>query len=383
MTLQNKASSERIFFLHALRGVAAVVVMLYHLGIKFWTTHDVLQAAFPWMTTGLNDAAFWLEGINAACGRMNLDLGCFGVALFFLISGFVISLSLEKQNSVSFFITRVFRIYPLYLVGLALTMLSIFGYVMYVGGAYPYTIADFLKQGSLLGDWFWLPSIDGIVWTLQVEFKFYVLICVVHALQKLNSARALLATAAGMCLFNILTSNRYDLLLQTSAIRYRIVYILASSFTYLIYMFMGVCFYNFYKKYWDMKKTVVSVVSLYVMYITALTNGVYTGINNIYLTSYTLALLLFTGCYMMQDHIRSNRVFQLLGDISYPLYVVHGVNGYIFMSLLDMAGVDPYVSVAVTAALSVLLAYVLHHLVELPTNRFGKRLAAKTRKTQC
>ena len=351
--------------------------MVYHLALKFWTTHDALAVSFPWMAGELHDAAFWLEGIGAACARMNLDLGCFGVALFFLISGFVISLSLEKQNSVSFLVARVFRIYPLYLVGLALTMLSIFAFTQYLGLEYSYTIVDYLKQGSLLGDWFWLPSIDGIVWTLEVELKFYLLICVIHAMRRLNSARALLATAAGMCLFNILVSNRYGLLLQTSIIRYRIVYILAMSFVYLIYMFIGVCFYNFYKKYWDLKKTIVAVVSLYLLYIAALLNGVDTGINNIYLTSYTLALLLFAGCYAMQERIRYNRLFQFFGDISYPLYVVHGVNGYILMSVLDMVGVDPYVSVAVTMGLSILLAYVLHRLVELPSNMFGKKIAKK------
>lgn len=375
--MQSNAGSGRIFFLQALRGAAAVIVMVYHLALKFWTTHDALAVSFPWMAGELHDAAFWLEGIGAACARMNLDLGCFGVALFFLISGFVISLSLEKQNSVSFLVARVFRIYPLYLVGLALTMLSIFAFTQYLGLEYSYTIVDYLKQGSLLGDWFWLPSIDGIVWTLEVELKFYLLICVIHAMRRLNSARALLATAAGMCLFNILVSNRYGLLLQTSIIRYRIVYILAMSFVYLIYMFIGVCFYNFYKKYWDLKKTIVAVVSLYLLYIAALLNGVDTGINNIYLTSYTLALLLFAGCYAMQERIRYNRLFQFFGDISYPLYVVHGVNGYILMSVLDMVGVDPYVSVAVTMGLSILLAYVLHRLVELPSNIFGKKIAKK------
>lgn len=79
----------------------------------------------------------------------------------------------------------------------------------------------------------------------------------------------------------------------------------------------------------------------------------------------------------MQERIRYNRLFQFFGDISYPLYVVHGVNGYILMSVLDMVGVDPYVSVAVTMGLSILLAYVLHRLVELPSNMFGKKVAKK------
>ena len=98
--MQSNAGSGRIFFLQALRGAAAVIVMVYHLALKFWTTHDALAVSFPWMAGELHDAAFWLEGIGAACARMNLDLGCFGVALFFLISGFVISLSLDAEDPV-------------------------------------------------------------------------------------------------------------------------------------------------------------------------------------------------------------------------------------------------------------------------------------------
>src|SRR6186713_1339102 len=45
------------------------------------------------------------------------QFGVFGVTLFFLCSGFVIPVSLEKSHSLKkFWINRVFRLYPLYLV---------------------------------------------------------------------------------------------------------------------------------------------------------------------------------------------------------------------------------------------------------------------------
>lgn len=45
--MQSNAGSGRIFFLQALRGAAAVIVMVYHLALKFWTTHDALAVSFP------------------------------------------------------------------------------------------------------------------------------------------------------------------------------------------------------------------------------------------------------------------------------------------------------------------------------------------------
>ncbi|MCQ4062259.1 acyltransferase, partial [Klebsiella pneumoniae] len=43
--------------------------------------------------------------------------GAFGVALFFLISGFVIPFSFVKATWLSFLVGRFFRIFPLYAVG--------------------------------------------------------------------------------------------------------------------------------------------------------------------------------------------------------------------------------------------------------------------------
>src|SRR6202008_5163516 len=45
-----------------------------------------------------------------------LDLGQYGVFVFFLVSGYIVPASLERKGSVrSFWISRAFRLYPMYL----------------------------------------------------------------------------------------------------------------------------------------------------------------------------------------------------------------------------------------------------------------------------
>jgi peptidoglycan/LPS O-acetylase OafA/YrhL len=95
----------RIDFLDVVRGIAAVSVLIAHSSEIF----------FP------QSAEFWNNYLN---------LGQVGVVSFFLVSGFVIPFSLEKSNSLyAFLISRVFRIYPLYLfvmlVGFLLLVLKI------------------------------------------------------------------------------------------------------------------------------------------------------------------------------------------------------------------------------------------------------------------
>ena len=48
-----------------------------------------------------------------------LNWGPFGVALFFVISGFVIPFSFETYGRLDFIVARFFRIYPTYLTGLS------------------------------------------------------------------------------------------------------------------------------------------------------------------------------------------------------------------------------------------------------------------------
>ena len=76
----------RLVELDALRGIAAVVVVLYHL--TYW--NDAAgQAPF---------SVFW---------------GHYGVELFFIISGFVIFMTLAQARDLrAFAVSRVARLYP-------------------------------------------------------------------------------------------------------------------------------------------------------------------------------------------------------------------------------------------------------------------------------
>ncbi|HEY2673131.1 MAG TPA: acyltransferase family protein, partial [Rugosimonospora sp.] len=85
--------TRRIEFLEAVRGSAATLVVLQHLladefpAYQRWTYHHV-------------------------------DLGRIGVVAFFLVSGYVIPLSLTGQTLRTFATRRFFRLYPSYWVAL-------------------------------------------------------------------------------------------------------------------------------------------------------------------------------------------------------------------------------------------------------------------------
>jgi len=146
------AGGRRLAWLDALRGIAALCVVFDHLGLHVLQSSRI--AVFHWV-----------------------DTGKFGVFVFFLISGYIVPASLERKGSVrAFWVSRVCRLYPLYLVALAgavalwaVGLGSLRGTARHPGTA---AIGHLLMLSNLLGG----PNAIVVIWTLSYEMAFYVLL---------------------------------------------------------------------------------------------------------------------------------------------------------------------------------------------------------------
>jgi peptidoglycan/LPS O-acetylase OafA/YrhL len=143
-----KKGINRLRELDALRGLAAVLVVLFHLTMGRVEYNSILK------------------------------LGTTGVDLFFIISGFVIFMSLEKKpTGIRFIINRVSRLYPAY--WFSVTFSSIVFLVMYNNGVY-YDDFGIKYLGNLTMFQFYLDfphrilDIEGVYWTLIIEMIFYI-----------------------------------------------------------------------------------------------------------------------------------------------------------------------------------------------------------------
>jgi peptidoglycan/LPS O-acetylase OafA/YrhL len=146
--------AQRLHFLDALRGLAALAVVAAH-----------IQAQ-------LTDPT----GAGIAPTRY-FSAGQFGVVLFFLVSGFVIPMTLERGGSLrAFWVKRAFRLYPLYWASLALAL------ALGAAGRFPLlptylahparaTLANLTMAPILLA----APPAIVVYWTLAYELLFYAL----------------------------------------------------------------------------------------------------------------------------------------------------------------------------------------------------------------
>jgi peptidoglycan/LPS O-acetylase OafA/YrhL len=91
---------------------------------------------------------------------------------------------------------------------------------------------------------------------------------------------------------------------------------------------------------------------------------------------YFWGLILFAGVYFVRDKVTLTRPFRFLADISYSLYLIHALVGYVTIRLLTGVGLPYLASFAVALALVIALATAMHTYVEAPLIVLGKRLSA-------
>ena len=163
---------QRLISIDALRGVAALGVVLYHTNA----------------TPGVDRRLWFGDGIDAA-----MLFGKYGVWLFFVISGFCIHLQWVRSTMVpgaaplgfgEFWKRRIRRLYPPYLVTLAFYI-----WLRHNTGELPLTALSAWKVGLHM---FMLQNLDtralstmnNVYWTLAVEEQLYLLYFVFLALRR-------------------------------------------------------------------------------------------------------------------------------------------------------------------------------------------------------
>ena len=97
------------------------------------------------------------------------------MAVFFLISGFVIPLSLEGTTVDGYLLKRFLRIFPPYWVALAICLEALFISGAFWSKTHWFTAVDYISNTFLVANLFARPDNISVGWTLQIEIKFYLL----------------------------------------------------------------------------------------------------------------------------------------------------------------------------------------------------------------
>ncbi len=173
-----------------LRTVAIFWVALYHYAV-FWSPAGAGLNLLPY-----GDALAWIPFAK---------VGYLGVYLFFIVSGFVITLSLQRsQGLLHFAKLRAIRLWPTLLIcgSLTFAITTLFGPPDLVRGPLEYLISlTFIPPphlGKVIGvsnlEW-----LDGAYWSLWTEVRFYIIVGVFYAM----SPTRFLGLWAGFAIYSV------------------------------------------------------------------------------------------------------------------------------------------------------------------------------------
>ncbi len=356
-------SNSRLDFANSLRGIACVIVLIAHYVMVF----DYVKgeyAGFPALP--ISPYPHWFP---AALNVLGLNWGAFGVAVFFLISGIVIPNSITSFSGsafgrLGFILNRVFRLYPTYAVGLALTVLAIYVSAHHAHGHLDYALEDVALNASFFRDWSSAAPIGGVVWSLEVEAKFYLFILVFwNPLSRGRVYPMVLVALAALAVIPLHSQAPTGWTPPANFVWF---------FKYLTFMAAGMLFNLHYRGKLPTEKLFIGSLLLVGIFVYA---SAMEGFPIEFYLAYLAAYALFATLYLFIPAWTGGRVVRFLADISYPLYAMHASFGYVGMRLMLERGVPIFGALVIQTALSISIAWVIHRAIELPTHLIGKKIS--------
>lgn len=368
---------KKIEFANTLRGIAAISVLIAHYFGVFWTSPPTVAALTnaPMLTFQEMPIPSYISVIQLV-NYFNFNYGAFGVGLFFLVSGFVIPISLERKGMLDFVVNRVLRIFPTYFVGFGVTLLALLLSCYYFDARWLYTRDEvFIHFIPGLRDLFWSRSIDGIVWTLEVELKFYIICAVCIVLFRRGSLWVFLlpAIVAAFGLYAAAVLPQYG---QTNAWLYIKLLTFIYPAKFIVFMFVGVALYYYHSSKMSLLQASVTVLICFGLFLVMWRNGPEANTASL-VYSYAMALVFFVIAMIWPTLFHANRITDFLANISYPLYVIHGVMGYVMLRILMDLYVAPLVALALVVVLALSISWGIHTCVERPSQRLAKLLVVR------
>lgn len=335
--------TRRIVELDALRGLAAIAVVGFH----FTTRYEDLFGH----TTALPASISW---------------GHYGVDLFFMLSGFVILMSLERTtSSLQFAWGRLTRLYPAYWIAAFIT----FVVVSCVGlPGQEVTLWDALLNVTMVQALLGGEHIDGAYWSLQAELIFYFNMLLLYQCKawRCFGAKSAAITVSLWVLLSLLIHTAVHgspefMPVWLAAVAPLLTKLQTIASLKFIPLFgFGILLYDMHKR--GFSKSCFVAILLCTLTV-GLIHGLITALVDIGLATGLALAIAGKACWLQWKPI------VWLGAISYPLYLTHQNLGYVLMRYLEAGGIASWIAIMATTFAAVMLAGLLHEIVEVPSQK--------------
>ncbi len=276
------------------------------------------------------------------------SLGRGGVILFFLLSGYLIFSSVERQDTVTFLSRRLFKIFPAYSINVAL----IFALGYFNSDHANWNLKLLLANLFMVQDVFGQELLNGVYWTLLIEIKFYVFLALQYLVLRDRGTVAIMVTLIAVNSVIWWTRGYASMLL-----------------TFFPTFYVGIQIYRAERSNWDRASVLrLAGSTVLVAFSLLMFDQHYPYWSAAYLIGEAAVLSLF-----LRSNISSG-ILNFFGRVSYSDYLYHASLGFLLFALIGTASTwfGNLASVALAIAATTAVAYISYRYIEVPMVEFGK-----------
>ncbi|HEX3786750.1 MAG TPA: acyltransferase [Pseudonocardiaceae bacterium] len=344
----------RLVFLDVIRAVAAPLVMYDHF-VSFWNGYDAPSPVVTGIDTLLRQPL-----------RIEQDFGFFGVALFFLVSGFVVTHRATREGAGEFVVKRLLRIYPVLIVVVLFVSIPGVRELVFAGNLVKQITGFTILTNMTLANYVLIPQVVlvGVGWTLAIEVMFYVVLILMMPLLKRW-------VWAALCV---------EIAIAWAAIEFArdfgaSFFLVAVSLGYLPLLLLGqIC--------WAVWRQQIPLWSAGVFGTAAWLIYTWNGTRDMgrpddgYGNTAALALLIFILLLIAEPRLRPTRVVSFIADRSYSIYLLHGVIAFPMMTLLRPI-LPPVLAIVCGVAVTMIAVELSFRGIERPAQKLARRLVRR------